>query len=370
MASPGSLSSLPRKPRSLPVETGNLTAGRPRFGAAYLNRVIEGFSSRGPTIDGRTKPDLHRTRRSRQRPTEFVLQHVGFRPLMWRGPPPPSRCRPVPERRAIHALLVDLTEDRGLRERTTTCGAGLLRLGVPPSTVAANSGCVLRYAGSDRYATAAIVSQEDFTAGAKYCSSARGKTSPTPLRVQRSAGKLGHQSCWCGPTANPGATAAGFTHDSTRTPSLSSGACQQSLPWSRHGTRRVRNSHPALRCERYATAAAISQYGFPGGATVAVVVTGESFPDPLRRSRSGGAQGSGATHHRYVTSLPDRNGTHPPRPHRDPGGVGGPNACRERWCASLTRSPPPPASPVAPLCHRRGHVDKGIHPECPDCTWQ
>ena len=213
--------------------------------ARHSTGVIEVFSSRGPTIDGRIKPDLtgpDGVSGATYGPSSFFGTSASA-PYVAGAAALILDAAPCLSAGAVHSLLVELTEDRGTAGTDNTYGAGLLRLG-SSSTVAANFGCVLRYAGSDRYATAAIVSQEDFTAGANTVFISTGQNFPDALAGAAVAGKLGAPILLVRSDSIPGVTAS-EPHDSTRIPSLYSAACQQS-PWSRHRTRRVRNSHPAL----------------------------------------------------------------------------------------------------------------------------
>ena len=308
--------------------------------ARHSTGVIEVFSSRGPTIDGRIKPDLtgpDGVSGATYGPSSFFGTSASA-PYVAGAAALILDAAPCLSAGAVHSLLVELTEDRGTAGTDNTYGAGLLRLG-SSSTVAANFGCVLRYAGSDRYATAAIVSQEDFTAGANTVFISTGQNFTDALAGAAVAGKLGAPILLVRSDSIPGVTASELTRLDPNTIVVLGGVSAVSP-----GVATALEEYGIVirlsGFDRYATAAAISQYGFPGGATVAVVATGESFADALPAGAGAVALG-GPVLLTTGTSLPSQTATELTRLGiTEILVVGGPNAVSDDVIAALNAIAP------------------------------
>ena len=306
--------------------------------ALYLNGVIENFSARGPTIDGRIKPDLTGPDGVSSATSGSFFGTSASAPHVAGAAALILDAAPCLSAEAVHDLLVDLTEDRGAAGADNDYGAGLLRLG-SSSAVAADAGCVLRYAGSDRYATAAVISQTDFAGGANTVFITTGQNFPDALAGTAVAGMLGAPILLVQTDAIPGATAGELARLGPDTIVILGGTAAVSSTVAtlleEYGT-----VFRLSGANRYATAAAISQYGFPGGAPVAVVVTGESFADALPAGPGAIALG-GPVLLTAGTSLPSQTAAELARLGlTEILVIGGPNAVSDDVVASLSTIAP------------------------------
>ena len=139
---------------------------------------------------------------------------------------------------------------------------------------------VCRIAGPDRYATAAQVSQANFPDGAGIVFIATGLGFPDALAGGPVAAHVGAPLLLVSPTAVPSSTAAELTRlDPDQIVVLGgegvvSAAVFNELDFYGSVIR-------LAGANRYATAAAISQFGFPDGTTTVSVANGHGFADAL-----------------------------------------------------------------------------------------
>jgi uncharacterized repeat protein (TIGR01451 family) len=138
---------------------------------------------------------------------------------------------------------------------------------------------ILRYAGSNRYGTAAATSAADFeTADTVFI--ATGQNFPDALAGAALAGARGAPVLLVQRDAVPHETLAELQRLTPNTIVILGGEAVVS-PSVAQQLETYGNVVRLAGSNRYGTAAAISEYGYPGGAPVALVVTGTSFPDAL-----------------------------------------------------------------------------------------
>ncbi|WP_193315115.1 cell wall-binding repeat-containing protein [Nostocoides sp. F2B08] len=139
-----------------------------------------------------------------------------------------------------------------------------------------------RLAGADRYATAAAISRRFFAPGVPVAVISTGVNYPDGLAAAPAAARWGGPVLLTTATSLPAATRTELLRLSpgrivvTGGPTAVSDAVVAELRGLTTGTV-TRVAGP----DRYATAAALSASGFPGGAALAFVATGENFPDAL-----------------------------------------------------------------------------------------
>lgn len=246
---------------------------------------IEDFSSRGPTIDGRLKPDLTGPDRVSSASygtfsgTSASAPHVaGAAALL-------AESLGTTDPATVHTALVSLTEDRGDVGWDHVYGTGLLRLGSPPGSPPDDPPSeVIRYAGSNRYATAAAVAAAEFPDPALVTRVfiAAGHNFPDALAGAAVAGALGSPLLLVERDSIPGATAAELARlDPDQVVVLGGEAVISPLvadALAAFGT-----VHRLAGANRYTTAVEISKFGFPDPQTVdeVIVATGINFPDAL-----------------------------------------------------------------------------------------
>ena len=142
---------------------------------------------------------------------------------------------------------------------------------------------VERWAGSDRYATAAVVAQHTHPDGADVVYLTVGTNYPDAIAAGPAAAAEGAPVLLVSSTSLPSATAAELTRldpttvvivggESAITPAVADQVTAL-LP----GATTVRRAGP----NRYETAVALSQASFPSGADTVFVATGEHFPDAV-----------------------------------------------------------------------------------------
>ena len=142
---------------------------------------------------------------------------------------------------------------------------------------------VIRYAGSNRYGTAAAISQGDFLTTVGTVFVAVGTNFPDAVAGAAVAGKLGAPLLLITATGIPGETASELTRLAPDTIVILGGTA--AVPAS-VATALNAYAPTVIRLagsNRYATAVAISQYGFPapGSADEVVIATGTNFADAL-----------------------------------------------------------------------------------------
>jgi putative cell wall-binding protein/peptidoglycan hydrolase-like amidase len=140
-----------------------------------------------------------------------------------------------------------------------------------------------RWFGSDRYATAAAVSQHTHPDGAAVVYLTVGTNHPDAIAAGPAAAAEGAPVLLVSPTTLPSATAGELTRLAPTTvvivggeAAVGAGVESQVATLLPEATT-VRRAGP----NRYATAVALSQAAFPGGATTVFVATGEDFPDAV-----------------------------------------------------------------------------------------
>jgi putative cell wall-binding protein len=249
--------------------------------ARWDTGVIEGFSSQGPTIDGSLKPDLtgpdgvdNATFGSFYGTSASSPHVAGAAALLLDASP----CLEVA---AVNDLLAALATDAGAAGPDTGYGAGRLGLGLP-TAVADASGCVRRYSGGNRYATAAAVSASDFPDPVDTVFVATGANFPDGLAGAAVAARLGAPLLLVDPSGVPTETAAELTRlDPDAIVILGgTGAIPDEVKTILEGYAPVTR---VAGGDRYETAVSISQYGFPIAASAGTVfvATGLNFPDAL-----------------------------------------------------------------------------------------
>jgi putative cell wall-binding protein len=150
-------------------------------------------------------------------------------------------------------------------------------------------GGVTRWAGTDRFATAAAVSAQAFPDGSMNAFIATGANFPDALAGGPPAGLLDSPILLTGRDALPAATVAELQRLEPQdiivlggTGVVSPHVEQQLAPFA------AGDVHRWAGADRFATAAAVSANGFPGGADAAFIATGANFPDALAGGPAGG----------------------------------------------------------------------------------
>ena len=139
---------------------------------------------------------------------------------------------------------------------------------------------VCRVAGSDRFSTAAAVSLAEFPAGANTVFIATGADFPDALAGAAVAAELGAPLLLVGATGIPGPTATELDRLNPNDIVILGGEAAVS-PQVEEALGEYGNVIRLSGSNRYATAAAISEFGFPGGANTVILATGLSFADAL-----------------------------------------------------------------------------------------
>lgn len=169
----------------------------------------------------------------------------------------------------------------GQPSRTPAGGTATPATPTPPTTAPASD--VERLAGSDRYATAAVVSSASFSPGVPVAYVATGASFPDALAAGAAAARFGGPVLLVSSNGIPGATAAELSRLRPQvikvvggTAIVSSGVEQALRSYATSGeVQRLAGAN------RYATAARVSANAFAPGVPVAYVATGEKFPDAL-----------------------------------------------------------------------------------------
>ena len=154
-------------------------------------------------------------------------------------------------------------------------------------------GVVTRLSGSDRYATAAAISNQLFNPGVDWAFVATGENFPDGLAAGPAAGMLDAPVLLVHKDSIPASTAAELTRlDPDHivvvggAGVISNGVLAALGGFANVGTERIAGS------DRYATAAAVSSRFFSPGVQAAFAATGVNFPDALA-SGSAAASDSG-----------------------------------------------------------------------------
>ncbi|QDO88447.1 polysaccharide deacetylase family protein [Ornithinimicrobium ciconiae] len=150
---------------------------------------------------------------------------------------------------------------------------------------------VERLAGANRYATATAVSREFFSPGVPVAVVATGANFPDGLAAGPAADQLGGPVLFVTPTVVPAVTRAELVRLKPQrivvvggTGAVSSAVRAELDTLTAGAAIRVSGE------SRYDTAAALSAHAFPGGATIAYLATGSSFPDALAGGPAAGVQ--------------------------------------------------------------------------------
>jgi len=150
---------------------------------------------------------------------------------------------------------------------------------------------VERLSGADRYATAAALSREFFSPGVPVAVVATGANFPDGLAAGPAADQLGGPVLFVRRTSIPGATRAELLRLKPQRIVVAGGTT--AISSAVRAELDTLTSGPATRvagASRYDTAAALSQHAFPGGASIAYLATGASFPDALAGGPAAGVQ--------------------------------------------------------------------------------
>lgn len=158
----------------------------------------------------------------------------------------------------------------------------------PPPSVA-----ISRYAGADRYATAAAVSAANFAPGTGLAYVATGANFPDALAAGAAAAHTGAPVLLVSQLSIPAATAAELQRLRPHrivvvggSSIVSDSVANQLLTYATD-----RTVSRIAGASRYETAAKVSANAFPAGAPVAYVATGQDFPDALAGVAAAGADG-------------------------------------------------------------------------------
>lgn len=190
-----------------------------------------------------------------------------------------TRPRPTPFGRRIGPLLA--------------VGFALSLFPLAGRAAAADAPTLIRYAGADRYATAAAISAAEFGPGVATVYVATGLDFPDALAGAAAAAADSAPTLLVTATTIPDATRQELVRLKPRRivvlggPGVVSSAVATALrPYASAYVTRIAGT------DRYATAAAISAATFPAGVPVAYVATGANFPDALGGAAAAGQQGA------------------------------------------------------------------------------
>jgi glucose/arabinose dehydrogenase/putative cell wall-binding protein len=170
---------------------------------------------------------------------------------------------------------------------TTSNGSNDVVVRIVPGSVV-----VERFAGADRYATAALVSRRTFAPGLPVVYVATGATYPDALTGGAGAARNRAPVLLVSPSAIPTATRAEIQRLAPQrivvlggTSAISASVASQLGSLAPGGASRLAGA------DRYATAAAISRANFAAGVRVAYVATGVDYPDALGAVPAAGIEG-------------------------------------------------------------------------------
>ncbi len=148
-----------------------------------------------------------------------------------------------------------------------------------------------RIAGTDRYATAAKISQETFPGGASTVFIANGLSFPDALSAGPAAALLNGPLLLTDPRALPSSVSTELNRLKPKRIIIVGGASVVS-----DAVARALRSFGAVErwsgADRYATAREIARRAFTNGASVAYIATGASFPDALSAGAAGANVGA------------------------------------------------------------------------------
>ncbi len=182
---------------------------------------------------------------------------------------------PYATRSEVGRLLVDTAIDLGPVGFDNTFGYGRVEAS---AALAAN--VVVRYAGRDRYATSATISQAE-VASASTVFVATGEAFPDALAGAAAGGAFSGPMLLTRKDVLPGSVAAELARLKPAKIYVLGGTAVVSAGVVSALQKYAPSVSRVAGANRYATAAAISKLTFPSGSTSAVLVTGETFPDAL-----------------------------------------------------------------------------------------
>ena len=265
---------------SLYVTTSNGTNDR-------ILRVVPGEV----TIDRFAGPDRYATAAAASRgtfpagvPVAYVATGANFPDALAGGPAAARDRGPVLLVSSGGIPAVTSTELQRLQPQRIVVlgGTGVISQALQNQLATYAPGGASRLAGADRFATAAAISRATFAAGVPVTYVATGLAFPDALAGGPAAGREGGPILLVTPTAIPAATAAELDRlDPQRIVVLGgTGAvsAQVAIDLQRYTPSGIVRRSGA---DRYATAVAVSQGSFPGGAHHVFVATGQNFPDGL-----------------------------------------------------------------------------------------
>jgi putative cell wall-binding protein len=254
-------------------------------GAFHWNTgAVESFSSRGPNINGLVKPDLAAPDGVSSGSlglffgTSAAAPHTsGAAALLQEAE---GLCSPV----ALHLLMLGQTEAVGDPVPNNDYGHGRLLLDSPPTP----PDPVIRYAGANRYATAAQTSQADFPCGARTVFVATGENFPDALAAAAVAGGLNAPILLVQANSVPKATSDELARLDPDQIVILGGTAVVSAAVATA----LAGHAPVTRLagsNRYATAVEVSKFAFPVPAAVTdvFVATGTGFADALAGGPAG-----------------------------------------------------------------------------------
>lgn len=150
---------------------------------------------------------------------------------------------------------------------------------------------VERLAGSDRYATAAAISREFFAPGVPVAVIATGANYPDGLAAGPVADQLGGPVLFVSATSIPATTRTELLRLKPQRIVVAGGTTTISASVRTElDTLTAGSATRVAGASRYETAAALSEHAFPGGASIAYLATGTSFPDALTGGAAAGVQ--------------------------------------------------------------------------------
>ena len=246
--------------------------------------AVESFSSRGPNINGLVKPDLAAPDGVSSGSlglffgTSAAAPHTsGAAALLQEAE---GLCSPV----ALHLLMLGQTEAVGDPVPNNDYGHGRLLLDSPPTP----PDPVIRYAGANRYATAAQTSQADFPCGARTVFVATGENFPDALAAAAVAGSFNAPILLVQANSVPKATSDELARLDPDQIVILGGTAVVSAAVATA----LAGHAPVTRLagsNRYATAVEVSKFAFPVPAAVTdvFVATGTGFADALAGGPAG-----------------------------------------------------------------------------------
>lgn len=203
--------------------------------------------------------------------------------------------RPSPRSRLLRVLLalVVILLGPGVTGAALAAGPPAAAGASPATAVAAGdvNFSIERLAGSDRYVTAARISQRFFAPGVPVAFVVTGQNFPDGLAAGPAGDQLGGPVLFVRTDSLPGATKTelqrlrpGRIYVLGGTSTISESVRLELAALSTGGAVRIAGA------DRYATSALVSQRAFPSGASVAYVATGVDWPDALSGGAAAGVQ--------------------------------------------------------------------------------